>query len=157
MVPDTEPFTTHITSAFPITGWNLEEFFFSGEPKAIGSVLLESENGRYSTMFIMTCGVHDGYPWCRLLELQEAEKTDNILDSLEGEFSKYSAAKVELVIRLSDRAARRSYRIPGTVLSAAIRKAPGLSEHVSAYRITVKAQPVDRCDLWIKACIGALP
>ncbi|WYZ43688.1 hypothetical protein EsH8_VII_000124 [Colletotrichum jinshuiense] len=134
VLPETEKYTNYIVSAYPTNRWSLEEFFFRDEPQVIGNAIFECVHGQQSSLFIVSCGIMDGHPWCWVTEVVGLRQSE-VMDELSIDFEKQSAQKPEFFSQLSDRAAKKSAQLRQTVFSAAIRRSPTTRSHLSVYTL----------------------
>ncbi|KAK3938889.1 heterokaryon incompatibility protein-domain-containing protein [Diplogelasinospora grovesii] len=144
-----ENYTAYVISAYPTDRWSLDEFFFRAEPKVIGTVIVEFAHGGWSGLFEVHCGIVNGHPWCSIAKDLEP-RLGKAVDDLSATFEHQSAQETEYFSKLSDRAAEWSDRVPGTVLSAAIRKSSATRGESSAYTLRVSACAFHQCDNWAR-------
>ena len=151
VVQEKNNYTINVVSAYPTNRWNLDELFFRDNPRFIGCAMFECTYGPRSTSFTVQCGVISGRPWCSIDELSAEDTFEKISEGL----SKLSAEDTLRFLMFSDRAATRSSRLPGTALSAAIRKGPNIKGGVSVYTLHIDSCTLNRCDYWVKSGVLA--
>lgn len=145
---------TYAMSAHPANSWSLDEFFFPGTPEVIGIVEFETAYGdplpnqdRPSSRFEVACGFHGDRIWCHISEALRS--WDDVgSDELASAVKEEQSQRDEAFEDLTDRAARRSTRMPGTIIAARVRQRSTAQAHGVAYVVEVNVSEEDRCEGW---------
>ncbi|KAM7210854.1 Heterokaryon incompatibility protein (HET) domain containing protein [Rhypophila decipiens] len=153
VVPETDSYTAYVVSAYPVSQWSINEFFFRGDPKVIGIVMFECAHGRQFSRFEVCCGILNDQPWCSITEDSGSRLGDEV-DDLSAIFEQQSLRDVNSFSQFSDRGVKLCVRLPQTVLSAAIRRSPATQGSNSAYTLRVSACALDRCADWVSLYIS---
>lgn len=148
---DDEFYSASVSSTFPIRGWSLDEFFFSGAPKIMGIVMIMCACKHGSSHIAVCCGLrNEEQPWCSITEHREW-KSDSKTNKLEKMYNDMSSnGETKLRGNMPDRAALRSVHLSNTVFTAVIRRVPGLREQTHAYSVYVGAHASDKAAPWVR-------
>lgn len=152
--PGNEMFTTYVISAYPLSRWSLDEFFFDGAAKEIGTVMVECVYGERTTHFVVCCGIRDDHPWCTLQEVPRTQPTEEAANYLAEYHDDVSNDRIGMLVRSSDRAAVRSLRIARTVFTAAIRRTPTSKAQTHVYSLYVGAHDFEKRDAWVERLLA---
>ncbi|KAL2687608.1 hypothetical protein Neosp_005169 [[Neocosmospora] mangrovei] len=123
-------FSAHIVSTYPSYGWKHERFYCHSAPNDHGTVLIECTQNYEdvgSTRFMVSCGIHEGNPWCSIKEMLGANGQDreNTLEDLRQPFNYLdSVGSGYLLSTILDRAVKISAKLKIMVVSAKIRRGP---------------------------------
>ena len=146
-----ESYTTYVTSAFPARQWNMDELFFTGAPEVIGVVRVACISDHESTYMVVCCGLHKENPWCVINETVDW-KPHEVIGNMEAIYNTAADGHLKAVDR-TDRAATLSRRLPGTVFTSAIRRAPGLKQQTHVYTLHIGVENVIKCSPWVQLCL----
>ncbi|KAI8718517.1 HET domain-containing protein [Fusarium sp. LHS14.1] len=118
----------HIVSTYPSYGWKHKRFYFGSAPNDHGTVLIECTHNYTGivTRFMVSCGIHEGNPWCSIQEVLGANEQDweKTLEELRRPFNLDSVGSGYSFSTTLDRAAKISVKIKSMVVSAKIRRGP---------------------------------
>ncbi|RSL45479.1 hypothetical protein CEP54_014253 [Fusarium duplospermum] len=152
-VSSSDGFEAHVVSIYPNNGWDQNEFYCRCAPNNHGVVLIECAKGDTVARFKVSCGIHEGNPWCSIREVLGANEQDQerILEDLRQSLNQLDSVwSGYMLSTMVDRSVKMSVKIPSMAVSAKIRQGPKDAEGTLRLRLQITVNWLTFSEDWVR-------